>query len=207
MDEFQIEQSVEDETYYSYTNSTSPSFVERIGDRLETDVTYFSGDDDTEEPDFYVCVLKDDHINVIGSRLEREAANFKVDVLDPMLPDEIPDWLDQHPIQQILKLTTNSDVAMAFALAPRIFTNENSHRDWGGETIFRPAFADSFTSYSELRQNTIGAYLLRNFAYAVDESVFEALKNDALAKDTAARDVVEHELSKTRTAFEERYGE
>jgi hypothetical protein len=81
---------------------------------------------------------------------------------------------------------------------------------WGisdSESVFRPAVSDSVTQYTPpLRQNTIAAYLLRNFVYVDDVPIFEALKNDALAKATAAREVIDGERSKFQAAFDRRYG-
>jgi hypothetical protein len=81
---------------------------------------------------------------------------------------------------------------------------------WGisdSESIFRPAFSDSVTQHtSPVRQNTIAAYLLRNFIEASDATIFEALKSDALAKAAAAREVIGIEVSKFQDAFDTRYG-
>ncbi len=173
VDEFQIDQSVKDDTYFPYTNTTSPCFVDRIGNRIDDDAVYFCGDEDAEDW-LYICPLKAG-INVIGSGVDEEVSNFMADVMDPWSIDEMPQWLHAHPVQQLLKLTVDSNVATAFALAPRRFAKLDSHWTGDGETKFRPAFSDSFAKGTQLGQDTIGAYLLRNFAFAEDNTIFEAL--------------------------------
>jgi hypothetical protein len=125
---------------------------------------------------------------------------FTPDLCHASSIDDIPDWLHAHPVQRFLKLTQDSDMATHFALSPRNFP-----RRWSGEfeTVFRANFPDSST-FTQLRANTIGAYLLRNLADA--GGIFEALKNDALEKVTATKQVIDRELSKFQDAFDKRYG-
>jgi hypothetical protein len=78
--------------------------------------------------------------------------------------------------------------------------------DSGSEPVFRPAFSDSVTQCPPLPQNTIAAYLLRNSVDVGGVTIFDALKNDALAKAAAARAVIDGELSKFQDAFDTRYG-
>jgi hypothetical protein len=73
--------------------------------------------------------------------------------------------------------------------------------------MFRPNFPDPSTlPPPPLQENTIGAYLLRNLVAPDGPTIFEALKDDAIAKATAARGLMERELSKFQDAFETRYG-
>ena len=209
-DEFQIQKSLADGTYYSYDNSISPQFVRSLGESIDRDAVYFSGD--TVEDSYYVfCGSKG--IEVIGAGIDNDVNNFTAEVLGtPWTVDELPPWLHPYPVQQLLKLSTDSIGASIFALSPQVFPKDLPSRgiSWGvedSETVFRPAFSDPIERHTPpVRQNTIGAYLLRNFLDAGAATIFEALKNDALAKAAAARDVIYEEISKFRDAFDERYG-
>ena len=106
---------------------------------------------------------------------------------------------------KILRLTADSDAATAFALEPRIFQGMGYGEDT--ETYFRPAFPDPVGEYTTgLLQNTIAAYLLRNFVRSGDDTVFQALKRDALVKAAAAKELVSSATSKFQEAFEKLYG-
>ena len=111
-------------------------------------------------------------------------------------------------------ITTDSDEAKVFGLSPRSFAHNIEWSPVDDESVspaevsvFRPAFSDPVGEYTPLRQNTIAAYLLRNFTYAKDASIFEALKDDAIARAIAARELIDRELSRFNAAFDERYGE
>jgi hypothetical protein len=184
-------------------NPTRPCFVDSLGERIDDDRVYFCGDDDFDEYEPFYVHASESGIIAIGSRIDGGVKNFKSALFGVSMIDEIPQWLHDHPVQRLLKLTMDSDGAKLFALSPRKFLG----RKWGGdsETVFRPAFSDSITQ-TQLRQNTIAAYLLRNFVDGDDATIFEALKNDAVAKAAAAREVIEGELSKFQTAFDSRYG-
>jgi hypothetical protein len=138
--------------------------------------------------------------------------NFKSELIFIDI-DDLPDWLKPHPVQRLLKLTMDSDEGKLFALASRSFAGNIEW--WISDeepvlpaeiSVFRPAFSDPAPQYTPLRQNTIAASLLRNFTYVEDGSIFEALKNDARARATAARELIDREFSKFRTTFEQRFG-
>jgi hypothetical protein len=204
-DDFQVRESLEsDEAYCSYNSAITPCFVDIIGKRIEEDDLYFCGDDDQFEPLHYVR-SSESGIHVIGPDVDGDVTRVVAQVFEPGWFDELPEWLQIHPIQKILRLVTDSDVANAFALAPRIFKGMGWRGD--SETVFRPAFPDRVAEYTPpLLQNTIAAYLLRNFLETGDDTIFEALKKDALAKATAARELIDGELSKFQDAFDSRYG-
>jgi hypothetical protein len=97
-----------------------------------------------------------------------------------------------------------SDVAKLFTLSPRNFCGGK----WGSidGTLFRPAYADEAAIHiTGLRQNTIAAYLLRNMVSVDDRTIFRALKEDALAKYRAAKEIIDSGFSKFRGAFDSRY--
>ena len=156
-------------------------------------------DDSDDYVSFYVQVSKDS-VSAIGSRVDEDVDHFRC---EHQYVEDQPEWLDEHPVLRFLNLTVDAEMAMAFALAPRRFCGTNWHR--GDKTAFRPAFADPIAHrVPGLSQDTIAAYLLRNFVSAGPE-IFEVLKADALAKQAAARAVIEQETSQYRRAFEERY--
>jgi hypothetical protein len=202
-DRFQTKMSLANEgTYYSYHNSTALRFVDHIGERVDDDADFFY---DWEEESFYVR-LHETGIYVIGSGVgEDTEANFKAEIFDPLW-DDLPEWLQTHPVQKILKLTTESDAAKLFALSPRGFPKNSASYANNDGSIFRPAFSDTFSRYTPLMPNTIAAYLLRNSIETSGITIFDALKNDALAKGSAARELVNCELSKFQAAFDKRYG-
>jgi hypothetical protein len=201
-DDFQIYKSFIDETYFSYVDKITPCFVASIGKGIEDDVAYFCGDDDAFDHRYYVR-SSESGIHVIGPEVDGDVVVAQV--FEPSWFDELPEWLQIHPIQKILRLVTDSDVANAFALAPRIFEGMGWRDD--SEIFFRPAFPGPVGQYTPpLLQNTIAAYLLRNFLETGDDTIFEALKKDALAKAAAAREVIDGELSKYQAAFDTRYG-
>jgi len=212
-DDFQVEASLKEEGgYYKYSNITTPCFVNSIGEGIDADAVFFSSDHDNEEP-LYICAVND-RVTVIGRYIDEEISNFRDQVFFTSYRDEVPEWLDAHPVQRLLQLTSDLDEASAFALSPRIFTKESafSRRSWGwgnddGPSVFRPLFSDVTPFYTKLRANTIAAYLLRNLISTEDSNVFEALKDDVLAKFSAAKEAINIELSKTRDAFNARYSE
>ncbi|WP_338830033.1 hypothetical protein [Bradyrhizobium sp. 27S5] len=55
--------------------------------------------------------------------------------------------------------------------------------------------------------NSIAAYLMRNFAYAKDGGIFDALKRDAGAKTAATRAAINSKLSAFHEAFRGRFDE
>src|SRR5256885_255826 len=88
-------------------------------------------------------------------------------------------------------------------------TDFRGNGGWRGEseTFFRPAFSDAVGQYTPpLLQNTIAAYLLRSVVQSGDDTILDALKNDALAKAAAAREVIDGELLKFQDAFDRRCG-
>jgi hypothetical protein len=60
-------------------------------------------------------------------------------------------------------------------------------------------------SYTRLRHNTIGAYLLRNFVSDGDSPIFECLKADILRKAAPTKELIESALMKFQTVFDQRY--
>jgi hypothetical protein len=201
--DFQIYEALENETYPSYVTSTTPCFVDRVGRQIDGDAEYFSGDNwDASEP-LYVCPY-DGGIHVIGSGVDESIDNFSSDVFSSF---HIPDWLQPYPIQLLLKLTRDSDTALAFALTAQRWVASSDWRGGMGEDDcwFRPSFSDSLTTFTQLRPNTIAGYLLRNFTSAQSEGIFEVLKSDARIKFAAATKVIESELSKFQEAFDRRY--
>jgi hypothetical protein len=176
--------------FFSYVDRITPCFV-----------GYFCGDDDEFDPRYYVR-SSESGICVIGPEVD---GGVVAQVFEPSWFNELPEWLQIHPIQKILRLVTDSDVANAFALAPRIFEGMGWRDD--SETFFHPAFPDVVGQYTPpLLQNTIAAYLLRNFVQSGDNTILEALKNDALAKAAAAREVIDGEILKFQDAFDRRHG-
>jgi len=217
-DELQIRQSLTSETYDSYDNAITPCFVGGIGKKIDDDYVYFCGDDDFDPAysqyilPFEDCVIGSENkankaINVIGSCIDKDTQNFRAEIPVHMLIDDIPHWFHRHPVQRLLKLTARSNATENFALSPRIFTNCQITREiYDNETRLRPAFFDPLTeNMPRLRQNTIAAYLLRNLVNAGDASIFEALKNDALAKTKAVREAIEIKLSSFQENLDIRY--
>jgi hypothetical protein len=208
-EEFQINQSLSASgNYYLHDDKTTPCFVDLIGEEIEHDVKFFCGDHEDDHP--YYVRYSETSVEVIGSAVDEDLDNFKAEVLDPYSTDEIPLWLHSHPVQRLLKLTMESDAAKVFALSPQMSFREFANRAtaWPlSVSIFRPAFSDPVADCTPpLRQNTIAAYLLRNFVNAGNSTIFEALKSDTLAKAAAAREVIGERISKFQDAFEKRYG-
>ncbi len=189
------------QTFPSYDDPVSPCFVDTLGERVDNDAVYFCDVSDDDYESYYVHA-SETGIIAIGSRIDGDVGDFKPTWFCVSSIDEIPQWLQAHPVQQVLKLTMDSDAAQSFALLPRRFPGRR-HSD--SETIFRPAFSDSFTQ-TQLRQDTIAAYLLRNFGAEQGAPIFQALKEDALAKAAAAREIIDRGLAKFKAAFDSRYG-
>ena len=169
-----------------------PCFVAKIGDQINGDNAFFHDTSDDEHETFYISAANS-HIVAIGSGIDDELWEFTPDIWFADATYEIPDWLQSHPVQKLLKLTSNSDTATHFALTRR----------HGDTTTFRPAFPDPFIP-TALRHDTIGAYLLRSLS-GVD-GVFEALKSDAFKKVGAVKGVIGCELSKFQDAFDAKFG-
>ena len=205
-DDFQTNRSVIDGSYFVNENIITPCFT-GLGEELDDDTTFFRGDSYEE---CYVRV-EQGGIRVIGSPADGDIPNFAAERSDIVWSDdELPPWLNSHPVQLLLQLNTQSDVANAFSLAPRIFPRDLRHRNitWGiedSETVFRPRFLDPVDHYTPLRQNTIAAYLLRNLAVAEQSNIFDELKRDVSTKYAAARELIEREWDKFRSTFESRY--
>jgi hypothetical protein len=181
-----------------YNEAGSPCFVDELGERLSDDLVFFTDDDFDDQPT-YVCP-SDGGVIAVGACVE-DHPDFKASFFQPSTIEDLPTWLHNHPVQSLLKLTMDSDAAKLFALSPRRSTQ--SPRD--NETVFRPAFFDPRTQ-TPLPQNTIAAYLLRNFGDVEDASIFEALKKDAFTKANAAKEKVAGELSRFEAKFNTRYG-
>jgi hypothetical protein len=189
----------------SYDAPTMPCFTDKIGEQIEDDAVYFCVDDDYDDYETFYVNASDAGIFVIGSGVDESVKHFNSKLLGVSMIDEIPHWLHDHPVQRLLKLTMDSDAAKLFALSARSFSRRRS--DGNGETVFRPAFADSITLHTPpLRQDTIAAYLLRNLVDADGPTIFEALKDDAIAKSIATKEVIDGALSEFQDAFEKRYG-
>jgi hypothetical protein len=212
VDDIQIDQSVNDKTYFTYMNASSPRFVNGIGKHIDDDLLYFSSDDNDEEP-LYVC-HSNSGITVIGSGVDADIGTFKADsyIGSWMMSDELPRWLEAYPVQRFLKLEAVSDEGSTLVLSARPFTKDTAFSGHMRESdedkaIFRPAYSDKVQHYTKLRSNTIAAFLLRNLLSEEDANVFESLKNDAIAKFNASRQVIDGEFRKFEEAFDMRYGE
>jgi hypothetical protein len=183
----------------------SPCFVEKIGGRISDDSVFLRDDDDDNDYDTLYVHVSEKDISAIGSRVDDSLPNFKSDLLFADMTDELPGWLQEHPVQRFLKLTTDSESAMSFALVPHKFTGRKWDR--GDETIFRPAFPDAAVQHwPEMSQDTIATYLLRNLVNDDGASIFLALNNDAVVKQAAARDIINSSVSMFRQAFDEKFG-
>ncbi|MGA7787252.1 MAG: hypothetical protein WCA56_03695, partial [Xanthobacteraceae bacterium] len=125
-DEFQIEQSVKNETYFDYYSYITACFVEEIGATVQEDVTYFLDNDDDHEPT-YICA-HGDAINVIGCRVGTDVENFRSDLLTAWDVHDLPEWLQEHPVQRLLRLTVDSPSGSDFALTPRVFPKDFGYR-------------------------------------------------------------------------------
>src|SRR6185437_4130560 len=195
--------------YFVNENMITPCFVNCLGKELGDDDTYFCGD--YENPPLHYVHSQHDGIRVIGSEVDADVPNFTAETsCIAWSYDELPPWLNSHPVQLLLQLNARSDTAHAFSLAPRIFPRDlhRRHLTWGTddrETIFRPSFSDPVDYYTPLRHNTIASYLLRNFALADQSSIFDELKRDVSTKDEAARELIEREWDRFRDHFEFRY--
>jgi hypothetical protein len=198
-----IRNSLIDGTYFSYIDRITPRFVDTISKGTEADGIYFWGEDDLViDPQYYVRCTESG-VCVIGRAVD--GGDIMAEVFDPSWFDDLPEWLQSRPIQKILRLTADSDAATAFALESQIFQGLGFGEDT--ETYFRPAFPDPVGEHTTpLLQNTIAAYLLRNFIRSGDETVFEALKRDALAKAVAAKELISGKTSKFQEVFDKLYG-
>jgi hypothetical protein len=198
------------EHFPSYDDPVLPCFVDRLGKQIEDDEVYFEATYGLDDYTTLYVSASEAGIFVIGSGVE-DMWNFKSELMCSDI-DDLPEWLQPHPVQRLLKLTMDSDEAKQFSLSPRSFahTHEWSPRDDESAsreelTVFRAAFPDPVGQCTPLRQNTIAAYLLRSFTVK-DKSFFDALREDALARAAPARELVDRELSKFLTAFDERFG-
>jgi hypothetical protein len=189
---------------YPFENDpVRPCFVGTIGEHLSGDGVYLPDSDNDDLNTLYVNI-SDAGITAIGTYVDRDIDNVKSDIVSVTTMRDIPEWLQEHPVQRFLQLTTDSDVAKLFALSPRMFCG----RKWGGadDTLFRPAYPDDAALHiTGLRQNTIAAYLLRNMVVVDDRTIFKALKDDALIKYRAAREVIDTGVSIFREAFDKQY--
>ena len=216
LDDFQIEESLleEEAYYYKYNEMTNPCFVDHVGDSLADDRPYFCADHDAHFNPPYVCAFQD-NIKVIGAGLDQDVEHFDSHSSAAWSVDRLPPWLRDHPIDRLMQLTLGSDVALDFALTPRTFSQDTAFSEMpletGGKadqgTKFRPAFPDTEMKFTRVRENTIAAYLLRNFTCADSAPIFEALRRDACAKHSAADELVGRELEAFQIIFSERYGE
>jgi hypothetical protein len=177
--------------------------VERIGQRLCDDGVY-SPDGDNDEYNTLFVHLSKDNIVAIGTHVDEGVSNFRDELSYVDMQHELPEWLQDHPVKQLLALSADSDPAMLFALSARKLHGRKWDR--GDATIFRPNFFDVVGVHSPgPSQDTIAAYLLRNMVNSDGPNIFDAIKLDALAKYTAARAIMDRELSKYRQVFEQRY--
>jgi hypothetical protein len=180
-----------------------PCFVEQIGLHLPDDGVYYPDRDNDEYNTLFVRVSKE-NIVAIGTYVDGSVNNFRDDLLYVDMQHELPEWLQDHPVKLLLALSADCDPAMHFALSARKFRGKNWNR--GDATVFRPNFPDIVGPHSPgPSQDTIAAYLLRNMVNSDGPNIFDAIKLDALAKHTAARAIMDSELSTFRQAFEQRY--
>ena len=184
-------------------NPVLPCFVEYIGRRLCDDGVYFPDGDNDDYNTLFVHHSKD-NIVAIGTHVDEGVSNFRDDLSFVDMQHELPTWLQDQPVKQLLALSADSDTAMNFALSARKFRDRKWDR--GDGTVFRPSFSDVIGPHSPgPSQDTIAAYLLRNMVSSDGPTIFDSIKLDAVAKHTAARTVIDVELSKFRQAFEQRY--
>jgi hypothetical protein len=183
----------------------SPCFVDKIGEHLSEDAVYFPDIDNEYLVGFdyntlYVHVA-DSGITAIGSRID-DLGNFQCDlVLASVMDYEIPTWLDEHPVERFLQLTTDSGAAKLFALSRRKFFGRKW--DGGDDTIFRPVFRDAVRQHTPgLQQNTIAAYLLRNLVDVGGKTIFGALKDDVLIKYSAAKEIIDGKVWRFRKRYD-----
>jgi hypothetical protein len=180
-------------------NPMMPRFVAAIGSHIDDDDAFFhDGQDDNHLP-FYISVVNS-QILAIGSGVDDNLWEFTPDLCLVDASPDLPEWLQSHPVQKLLKLAPNSDTDAHFALALRRFPGR---QDGSGETVFRPAFPDRLVQ-TPLRQDTIGGYLLRSLSSP--DGIFEALKTDALAKITKVKQVIDSGLSKFQDTFDAKFG-
>jgi hypothetical protein len=176
-----------------------PCLVATIGDRIEDDTAFFHDLADDDCSTLYLSV-NEASVVATGYKIDEDLSEFRSELSCLSLVDDLPSWLQSYPVQKLLKLTMESEMATDLALLPRHFPGR-----WLGEyeTVFRPRFSDS-RMVTQLRPNTIGAHLLRNFVDTAD--IFEALKDDALEKISATKAAIDKELSKYQDVFDARYG-
>jgi hypothetical protein len=186
---------------YSQETPDMPCIAAGIGGTIDEDDVFFYGSYSDPKTPLYVCVEKAG-VLVMGSEINGD--EFTPNLWLASSIDDLPNWLNSHPVQRFLKLSPDSDLGTQFALTQRRFLQREF---WFSEsdTVFRPSFPDSSTTFTQLRSNTIGAYLLRNFAD--NGGIFEFLKSDALEKIAATKKVINTELRKTQDAFDRLYGD
>jgi hypothetical protein len=173
-----------------------------IGSKIQDDAVFLPASDDDYDT-LYIHVTEGE-IGAIGSRVDDSVANFKSDLLFAWLPDELPDWLQEQPVQRFLKLTSDCNMAMSFAFASRRFADDKSDRSRDG-TLFRPTFSDDVRLYTGLPYDSIAAYLQRNLVSEDDLTIFKALKVDSVTKYAAAQEVLSRSVSSFRQTFEQRF--
>jgi hypothetical protein len=139
--------------------SLHPSFVGSIGTVIGDDAAFLPEAED--DYDTFYALASQTEIRATGSRVDDSIANFKCDLMFGSVPNELPEWLEEQPVQRFLRLTADSDAAMSFALTSRKFAGRE--RRAGDGTVFRPAFPDENTPYTGLPHDTIAAYLLKKF--------------------------------------------
>jgi hypothetical protein len=193
-----------------YPNQTSPMdgdpvlpcFVGHVGQHIRDD-GLFQPDRDNDECNTLFVRISKDHILAIGSQVDEDVSNFRDELSYVDMQDGLPQWLQEHPAKQLLALSRDSETAMHFALSARNFCGRKCNR--GDATVFRPSFPNDGRHSTGPSQDTIAAYLLRNMVSSDGLNIFDAIKLDAVAKHTAARAVINDELSKFRQVFEQRY--
>lgn len=181
--------------------SLHPFFVASIGKTFEEDAVFLPEAEDDYDT-FYVLASPTE-ISATGARVDDSIANFQCEIMYASMPGELPEWLEEQPVQRFLKLTPESDAAMSFALAFRKFVGRKSES--GDGTVFRPAYPDADGPYTGLRHDTIAAYLLREFVRDEGSSIFAALKMDAIVKRDAANAILHDNVSGFRKNFEQKF--
>jgi hypothetical protein len=190
--------------YPADDDAVVPCFVDKLGDRLSEDCVYFPDSFYDEGWASLYVHISDTSVTAIGSQIDEDIASFKCDPYFLTLPEDVPEWLRRHPVQRFLQLTMDSDAAKLFALSPRSFWGKKWESD--DETIFRPAFTESVhLQITGLRHATIAAYLLRTMVAEEGQTIFDALKADAIIKHSAARKLLDSEAARFREAFNQRF--
>lgn len=188
---------------YPRTNSSlHPFFVSTIGADISNDAILLPDADNDDLNTCYVVATASEVI-ATGSRIDEKVRNFNCECQFASMPSDLPEWLEERPVQRFLKLTDDDRGSMSYALAPRLITNGTGKTEDG--TVFRPTFPDAGSPYTGLRHNSIAAYLLRNLISNDTPSIYSSLRDDIVAKRNAAQLLLRESIKEYREKFKQRY--